>query len=296
MAWPLAASGAAATLGAAATGVVLLMPIDGGTQAWIDSPTAGATLMAGSIVVTAHATDPDEIDALTLTVDGERVDDDKAPDRTGLLAFGVFDWTATPGTHTLRVAQVGGSETVSDELVVTVLDPSVPAAPPVVEPTPSATVSATPSASTSPSASPTTSPTPTGSTSEIPKPTKPVQPTKPAPSTTAAPPPAPAPVIDSAAFTGPWASDPKLYTFASCPYTVRVEAPIRNATQARVAVSGVGSFPMSSSGSTWAATLVSGFDAGQVGTHTVSVTASGPGGTTSKTVGTLTIAPSCPKD
>jgi hypothetical protein len=77
---------------------------------------------------------------------------------------------------------------------------------------------------------------------------------------------------------------------------VRIEAHIQNATQASVAVSGVGSFPMSASGSTWDKTLASGFDAGQVGSHTVSVTATGPGGTTSKTVGTLTILPACPKD
>lgn len=292
MAWPLVASGAAATLGAAATGIVLLMPIDGGTQAWIDSPTAGAALQAGEIVVTAHATDPDQIDALSLSVDGTLVDDDTSLDRSGLLAFGAFDWAATPGTHVLRVVQVGGSGTTSDEVVVTVLDPDAasPTSKPTPRPsaTPTATVSATPSASASASASASMSASPT----RTPTP----EPTKPPRTPTAEPPPAPKPVIDSAAFTGPWASDPKLYAFAGCPYTVRVEARIRNASQARVTLSGVGSYAMSASGSTWSATLVSGFDAGQVGTHTVGVTATGSGGTTSTTVGTLTIAPACPKD
>jgi hypothetical protein len=298
MAWPLVASGAAAALGAAATGVVLLMPIDGGTQAWIDSPTAGAELRAGSIVVTAHATDPDQIEALTLTVDGQRVDEDKALDRSGLLAFGVFGWTAAPGTHVLRVAQVGGAETRSDELVVTVVDPE--AAAPRATPTATPTASARPSASSTPSTSPTATPTATPSASVTATvapsaaPTRTRTPT--AAPTRSTPPPAPRPAITSAVFTGPWASDPKLYAWSGCPYTVRIEARIQNATHASVTLSGVGSYPMSSSGSTWAATLVSGFDAGQVGTHTVGVTATGPGGTTSRTVGTVTLAPACPKD
>jgi hypothetical protein len=259
-------SGVAAGLGAAATAATLLTPVDGGSQVWIDEPTANSILAPGTVTVTAHATDPGRLDGLELRVDGKSVDQDRSLDRSDLLVFAVFTWKATAGAHELVVTQLGGARTISDSRLVTVGGPA---------PSPSPTPSKSPKASPTPSSSPTPSATPV-----------------PTPEHSTRPPPEPAPVIDSTTFVG----TPTVYAFTSCPYTVQVQARIRGATSARAVISGVGSVPMSGSSSTWTATISSGFPSGQDGGHTVSVTASGPGGSATQAVGTLTIKPACPKD
>jgi hypothetical protein len=264
MAWPFVVSGVAAGLGAAATAVTLLTPVDGGSQVWIDEPPASSVLAPGTVTVTAHATDESRIDGLELKVDGKTVDDDRSLSRDGLLVFAVFEWNATAGAHELVVTQLGGAGTTSDPRTVTISGAEPSPTPTVPEETPTATPSTTPSATT------TTEP----------------EPSQPAPEPEAAP------IIDSTAFAG----TPTVYQFTGCPYTVQVQARIQNATSARAEISGAGSVSMSASTSTWTATIPSGYSAGQVGDHTVTVIASGAGGSATQVVGTLTIKPACPKD
>ncbi|KQV73948.1 hypothetical protein ASC61_02410 [Aeromicrobium sp. Root344] len=271
MVWPIVVSGVAAGVGVAATAVTLLTPVDSGAQVWIDEPLTSAVLAPGTITVTAHATDPERLDGLQLKVDGKQVDQDRSLARDGLLVFAAFTWRATSGAHELVVTQLGGAGDVSEARSVTVSGPTTAPAPAPTGTTPT------------PSASP--SPTPSTPTSAVP--TEPSQ----APSTQ--PPDEPAdPVIDAAAFVG----TPTVYQVTGCPYSVQVQARIRDATSARAEISGAGAVPMSRSSSTWTATIPSGFPAGQVGDHTVTVRASGPGGTADLAVGTLTIKNACPKD
>src|SRR5690242_11121565 len=207
MVWPIVVSGVAAGLGAAATAVTLLAPVDAGAQVWIDEPLTSAVLAPGTITVTAHATDPERLDGLQLKVDGKQVDQDRTLARDGLLVFAAFTWRATSGAHELVVTQLGGAGEASEARSVTISGPATNATP-----TPTATTP-TPSAS----------PTPSTPTSTIP--TEPTQ----APSTQPPDEPAAAPVIDATAFVG----TPTVYQVTGCPYSVQVQARIRDATSAR---------------------------------------------------------------
>ena len=84
-----------------------------------------------------------------------------------------------------------------------------------------------------------------------------------------------------------------------CGYVVQVSARIQNAEYADAAVRGTDvSVAMQKNGSTWTATLTSGamFDAGDVGTHTVTVVAGRGDEVVDRDAGTVTIIQQCPKD
>ena len=100
-------------------------------------------------------------------------------------------------------------------------------------------------------------------------------------------------MIDAASFVG----TPIVYHLPCPAYAVQVSARIRNASSATLTVKGTSfSRVMSQSSSTFSATIPSGFPQAAIGDHTVTVTATGPGGTVSRDVGTLTIKLNCPKD
>ena len=92
--------------------------------------------------------------------------------------------------------------------------------------------------------------------------------------------------------------DLKVYQYSGCPYVVTVTAYTTNATKVRAIVSGTGTSVNldDRGGGAWDGTIPSGWDAGQVGTHTVTIEASGPGGKVSRSAGSLEILAGCPKD
>lgn len=267
----------------------------GAAQVWIDAPTGESPFGPGTVTVAAHATATSTLSSLDLFVDGTKVGTDSSLARNDLLAFAEFTWDAAVGTHELVVRQPGGAVR-SDVLVVQVVD----GAPNAPKPTTTTTTEAgSTTTSTEATTTSTTAPDTTTTATTVPPPgnvtvpmTAPPTTRPPATTTTTRPRPA-APVIDAANFTG----TPTVYTVGYCTYSVTVQARIRNATSAELDVAGASVFlDMFQSGSTWTATIPSGFPASAVGTKTVYVRAMGPGGDTQRTVGTLTIKPGCPKD
>ena len=297
-----AASGVAATVGVATFALGTLGSDDAGDQSvWIDGPLAGTQVAPGAVVVSAHATAETPIDDLVLEVDGEQVAEAGDVERNGKLVFATFDWDATAGEHTLVVLRDGDHDARSAERLVYVGVPGVPA--PSASPTPSA--SATPSASPSASETPTESASPTESvspteTTATPEPSDPTtRPTRKPPTTpTSKPTPtAEPPTLDRAGMSSV-SGELKVYQFAGCPYVVTVTALTTNATRVRAIVSGTGaSFNLADQGGgAWSGTITSGYDASQVGSHTVTLEATGPGGKVSRSAGTLDIRAGCPKD
>lgn len=216
-----------ATGGAVAIAVV---PDPAATAArlWIDSPSNGATVAPGEVVVVAHAADDLALDSMTLEVDGKDVATVKNLQTYDRLASAQFDWTATNGEHVLVVTG-GGLE--SERVAVLVGTPSALGTPavsraPSVKPSPTTapTPSVTPSPSVSSSATSTRTPTPR------PSPARPTRkPTKPAP------PPKPQVVSVSV--------NPGSVSGGTCTGTITVTAKVKDATggSAQVIGEGVGS-------------------------------------------------------
>jgi hypothetical protein len=304
---------AMATVGVGAGTIALVSADDASpaaaSQVWIDAPTGIVPFAPGEVVVTAHATASDAITGLTLLVDGEEVATDDTLERADRLVYAELAWEAPVGTHELVVEQVGGTGDRSAVRTVVVTDGAAPApTPDPTEPTdedePTTTTTTEPAATTTtaPGETTTTGPEETTTTLAPPEGEGTIPPTVPTtrpPTTTTTRPtttttrPA-APVVDSAAFVG----TPTVYAGDYCPsYTVGVQVRARNATGARITVSGTSfSAAMSRSSSTFSGTIPSGWPAGAVGTRTVSVVVTGPGGSATAAVGTLTIRPGCPKD
>jgi len=277
------------------------------SQVWIDSPLGEVAFAPGDVAVAAHATADASITSLDLFVDGDKVATDTKLERDEKLVYGQFTWPADVGEHVLVVKQVGGTSSKSAPLTVFVAEGAEPAPTPTTTTTtkPGTTTTTAPGETTtsSSSSSSTTSTTTPGEPATTAPPqggTIPPRPTAvpttrpPSVPTTTRPPARPLPIIDSVAFSG----TPTVYTTGGCPYSVVVQARIRDADFAVAIVSGAGaSFTMTRSGSSsWSGTITSGFAGSAVGARNVTVTAGNSRGDTSRAVGTLTIKPGCPKD
>lgn len=303
MGWVIAAaSGVAATVGVAglALGMAGAGDAGAGGAVWIDGPLAGARVVPGEVTVSAHASAATRIDDLVLEVDGEQIAEAADVERNGRLVFATFAWEAPAGQHTLVVVRDGDEDVRSAERLVYVDVPGEPAPSPSASPTPSASPSATssPSASETPTATVSTASASPSASATTPEPSAPAtRPTrKPSPTRTPTPS-APKPTLDRAGMSSV-SGDLKVYQVTGCPYVVTVTALTTNATRVRAIVSGTGrSFALADAGGgAWSGSITSGYDAGQVGDHTVTLEATGPGGTVSRSAGTLSILPSCPKD
>lgn len=295
------------TVGAGAGAYAVVSPADTAvpavSQVWIDAPTGIVPFGPGEVVVTAHATASEAIAGLTLYVDGEEVTTDESLERDDRLVYAELSWDATVGTHVLEVEQVGGGADRSAARTVVVAQGAPPA--PSPEPVPdesTTTTTAQPGEETTTTVEVTTTATASTTTTTeevaegadtVPRPvptTSPPTTTRPTPTSS----PAPAPIVDSAAFVG----TPRVWAGTSCPsYVVQVQVRARNAEGARIRVSGTPfDGAMTRSGSTFTGTIPSGWPTSAVGDHAVTVSVTGPGGTTQAPVGTLSILPSCPKD
>jgi hypothetical protein len=306
LAIPLAMATVGVGAGAFALASTEEAPRAAASQVWIDAPTGIVPFGPGEVVVTAHATASDAITGLTLVVDGEEVATDDALERADQLVYAELDWEATVGTHELVVEQVGGTGDRSAVRTVVVTEGAPPApTPTTTEPTDEATTTteadeSTPTApedtttTTEPDETTTTLAAPEGDdTTPEPVPTtRPPATTTTRPTTTTTRP--AAPIVDAATFSG----TPTVYAGDYCPsYVVQVQVRARNATSARITVSGTSfSGAMARSGSSFSGTIPSGWPASAVGNRSVAVVVSGPGGSVQATVGTLTIRPGCPKD
>ena len=282
--------------GAAVAAVVTDEPaatqVSTAAQVWIDAPTGEEPVAPGSVHVGAHATANGSMGSLVLYVDGKEVATDSDLERNEKLVYGSFDWKATEGEHELVVGQPD-SDRKSLPVDILVTDDA-----PATTSTSTSTTSST-TTTTAPGETTTTVP---GETTTIPSVTTPGQTTQPpvtvvptsppptSPPTTAPP---PAPVIDSATLSGT-----TVYRIA-CGYPdITVAARIQNATSATFFVDGTGfSRGMAKSASSYSGTIPSGvWGTGDVGRHNVTVEATGPGGTTRVSAGTIEIKMNCPKD
>ena len=270
---------------------------------WIDAPTSAAPIGPGDVTVYAHASSASGIDALELVVDGKVVGDDTDLERNEGLAYAQISWDAEVGYHQLQVREVGHEEIASDGMLVQVIDGA-----PVPEPPASTTSTTEPgeTTTTEPGATTTSGPdettTTTGPEDETTTTAIQVQPTSPTttrpPTTTTRPPtttttaPSPRPTIDATSFVG----TPRAYV-PQCGYSLQVSARIRDASSATVIVQGTSvRVGMTRSGSTWTAQIPDGFPSSAIGDHTVTVSASSPGGTVTRDVGQIEVRQFCPKD
>jgi hypothetical protein len=127
----LAKIGVVVAMGAAGAGIGLAIDSRGSTSelipvaAWIDEPLDGMVTLVEPIVITAHATDPAGIIAVSLAVDDAEVavfgDGDGA---TPELWTAPFSWSPPgPGMYVLTVRGTGasGSESMSAPVTVVVL-------------------------------------------------------------------------------------------------------------------------------------------------------------------------------
>lgn len=273
---------------------------------WIDNPAAGAAFAPGVVGVDAHSVVDQQIAALALYVDGDRVavDDDLTTAQD--LAYATFNWKADEGQHQLVVAQVGGDEARSEPRTVNIVDgaPAAPKATTTTTTEPGDTTTSSTTTTTAPGETATSAGTAPGSTAVTVAPT--VGPTAPpvtvpptAPATTAPPTTAPpkTPSIDDATVSSP-SGDLTLYV-RDCGYTVLVSATVRDATAVTATVEGTNvSGAMTRSGNTYRFTLRSGtFTAANIGPHRVIVTAvNGTSAPVTKTAGRVTVEQGCPKD
>jgi hypothetical protein len=117
---------------------------------WIDSPSDGVLLSAGSVVVVAHATAGSGISSLSLEVDGSIVSSTSDLDSFDTLVSATLPWIATDGPHQLVVT---GGDQRSEPVVVHVGQPTeVPSASlptPLTLPSSSSSTSSTSSSTTS---------------------------------------------------------------------------------------------------------------------------------------------------
>lgn len=287
-----AASGLAAAVGVGVIAVGLnLSAAAGEPDVWIDGPLAEARLEPGPITVSAHATADDEIEALVLSVDGKDVATATDLKRTGKLVYATFEWDAAAGQHVLVVTQEGGAATRSAQRLVyvgTPVDPGpveptpTPSEKPSEKPSPSETPSETPSATVTPSESATPKPEPRPE----PKPTRSSEPT---------PTPDP-PVIDATgiSYDNPYGSA-LVYRCTVPSYTATITARVRGATKVEAVIDGFGVRAMSNSSSSWSVTIPSSPTLPS-SSAAVQIRATGPGGQVSRSAGTLSIVPNCPKD
>jgi hypothetical protein len=102
---------------------------------WIDSPASGVRLDAGAVIVVAHATAGSRVSSLTLEVDGTEVTSTDQLEQFDALVSAQFTWQATDGEHSLVVT--GGGHRSVPVLVF------VGAAAPTTQATTQATVQAT---------------------------------------------------------------------------------------------------------------------------------------------------------
>ncbi|HEY60059.1 MAG TPA: hypothetical protein G4N92_05175 [Anaerolineae bacterium] len=90
-------------------------------QAAIDAPADGVSLPKEATVINYHATAPDGIAAVELSINGEVVSNVATPDSTQTLVALQYTWKATlTGSHTIRVRAQGLSGQWSDYAAVTV--------------------------------------------------------------------------------------------------------------------------------------------------------------------------------
>ncbi|MEN9647048.1 MAG: hypothetical protein RL238_3717 [Actinomycetota bacterium] len=222
--------------------------VDATTAVWIDTPADLASVHPGVVVVQAHVDVSSGIESLTLTVDGDDVITDEQLEVNADLAYAELEWTATAGTHELRVVADDGSRSG----VRTVF---------VVAPGGEATTTSTTIAATTTTVPETTT---TSTTTTVPP-------------TTAAPTTAP-PVTIAKPTIGSIAVTP-----GDCSVTVNVN--IANATSASVRVTGGGNdttvalTPVPGAASAIVPLVGSDVDY----TLTVAVSATGPGGVSTST-------------
>lgn len=285
--------------GAAAAAVVTDEPastqVSTAAQVWIDAPTGEEAVAPGAVHVGAHATADGSMRSLVLSVDGKEVATDSDLERNEKLVYGSFTWKADAGRHDLVVTQPDSGRT---SLPVSILVTADAAASTSTTSTTAVTTTTTTTApgetttTTVPGETTTTAPGVTipGQTTSPPVTVAPTAPPPTSPPTTAPP---PAPVIDAATLSGT-----TVYRIA-CGYPdITVAARIRNATSATFFVDGTAfSRGMAKSASSYSGTIPSGiWGTGDVGRHTVTVEATGPGGTTRVTPGSIEIRMNCPKD
>lgn len=306
LALPVLLAGSGIAAGAVAVATDDPAP-EGATQVWIDGPRGNIAYAPGPTAVQAHATAISGIDALDLYVDGEKVATDDDLQRTETLALALFEWDAEVGIHDLVVRQVGGEEQESDPRRIAVVEGGMA----IPMPTPTEPGQAP----TSPSSTSTTGSTSTSTTTTVPgeapegESTVPGSTTQPGGSATTRPPgtttpgttrppattapPQQSPEVDRAVILG----GAVLYERTGCPYTVRVAAEVRNAQTGEIILRGTGfRATMQRSGTSFTLTIPSGFGTGDLGTHSLEATFTGPGGQVGILIGQVTIKPGCPKD
>ena len=109
--WKVALPVVIAGSGIAAATVAIVRSDDtaaAGTSVWIDAPADLAAVNPGVVVVQAHVDVSSGIESLTLTVDGDDVATDDQLEVNEQLAYAEFEWTATEGAHELRVVAPDG--------------------------------------------------------------------------------------------------------------------------------------------------------------------------------------------
>ena len=250
--------------------------------AWVDSPTDGANLAAGSITVLAHATADDAPGGLVLEVDGEDEETDADLEVRGNLSFAAFTWEADPGTHTLVVHAVGTNDHASVGHVVNVVDPDA-----VNVPTTTTTSTTTPSSTTSSSSTSSTSSTTTSSsttsTTSTTRPTATTNTTKPPPAgpTVTKPFLDPSTIDDTQGCNNGFTSHVDVQTTNTTSVTFRLT--INGQTQTRVASQKGSTFFIDVSGD-----VIGGSSAGPYSVSIVAV-AKGPGGTATSAASVLQV-------
>jgi hypothetical protein len=293
---------AMATVGAGAAAVAVVSEpasttqVSTASQVWIDAPTGEEAVAPGEVHVGAHATAEGSMGSLVLYVDGKAAATDSDLERNEKLVYGSFNWPATEGEHELVVAQPDSDRKSTPVEILVTSD-----APASTTSTSSTTTTSSTSSTTVPGETTTTVPgetttstTPIVSVSgQVTMPPVTVAPTAPPPTSPPTTRPAPAPIIDSSTLSG------TVIHRLNCGYPdITVSARIQNAASATVIVEGTGfTRGMAKSGSSYSATIPSGiWGTGDVGTHWVTVRATGPGGVAEQAPGTIEIKMNCPKD
>ena len=288
-----------ATVGAGALVTSVGLPEDtagaGQSRVWIDGPSGESALPPGKIQVTAHATADDMITGLDLFVDGKKVTNDKTLVRNEKLVYGGFTWDADVGTHKLVVQQLGGTGEKSLTRIV-VISQDAPEASEATTPSgttlpgPAETTTTVGSVDTTTSAPPEVSSdtiAPPETSDTVPA-TAPSQTTEPAPD---------GPVIEGTTLVG---TSGNQLAISYCDFKVTVTAQVRNAEYVQVIVAGTGfDQAMSQNGESYSLRLDSDpniWDAGDVGSHEVTVLAGRGDAVVDRSAGTIEIRENCPKD
>lgn len=264
--WKVALPVVVAGSGIAAATVAIVRSDDAAastTAVWIDAPGDLAALHPGEVTVQAHA-ELDSGGTLTLTVDGATVATDGELEIADQLAHATFQWQAEAGVHELVVIAADGSK--SGKHTVFVADEGGPAvsttttvAPTTTEATTTTVAETTTTSTTEPA---TTAPATTARPTTVPP-------------TTAPPVTIPKPVIGAITLTP-----------GDCSLTVSV-ASFANATSATVTLSGTPSdAPKPLNPTSVPSSVVIALGANSTASYpvTITVTANGPGGTSTSKV------------